>query len=437
MLLWGAGVQAQWKEIGSFGGEYISCVHFLDLPGPPRVGFVGTESSLYKTTDGGKSWAKSWGGRDQALYHVTGITFRDSLTGWFTMFGGTDACYRTTDGGESWKLVYSRSYGAESVYFLPSSNLLFLSLAFGDVPTTLVSGDLGETWKPVLDTVIFGISFSTPTIGISGSGIENSSVLWGLERTEDAGLSWKFIPLDFKSKQICGTSQVLSITDSPTMFFASGCQTTIWRSDDYGLTWRMIYDFGPDYDTVTFARVAPYCTGYIKGNLNRLTIQTDTGMFISMDGGVSWQFDAGPEYIPGFSNDNFWSGKGYTFAGRTYQTEPGGVLYGGGLWVEEWPMASVQRTMSEDCFTVRLLSPRRVETTSTQATLLIHSCNMPSVVYLEVFDQLGKAVSRVQSEQLDDANQNRLAFDLPKAAGAYWIRAFDGQNTATTSFIVE
>src|SRR4051812_1866584 len=61
--------EAQWKKIADFRGfggtdtvsEYITCVYFLDLPGPPRIGFVGTASELYRTSDGGGSWSRVWG----------------------------------------------------------------------------------------------------------------------------------------------------------------------------------------------------------------------------------------------------------------------------------------------------------------------------------------------------------------------------------------
>ena len=50
-----------------FNDEYITCVYFLDLQGPPRIGFVGTGTTLNKTTDGGAHGQK-YGAKEITLY---------------------------------------------------------------------------------------------------------------------------------------------------------------------------------------------------------------------------------------------------------------------------------------------------------------------------------------------------------------------------------
>src|SRR4051812_25285543 len=106
LLLLATSCVAQWKkiydfpttdELGNPNSQPITAIYFLDLPGAPRIGYVGTETQLWKTTDGGMSWAVSWtnpyGRASYGLYYVTDICFKDTMVGWFSIFGDTDACY--------------------------------------------------------------------------------------------------------------------------------------------------------------------------------------------------------------------------------------------------------------------------------------------------------------------------------------------------------
>src|ERR1035441_6760288 len=79
---------AQWRLISTARFAFNS-VYFLDLPGPPLIGFTGGYSQLLRTTDGGNSWKTI----DSAFQGGTNITvdssglivdfaFKDSLTGW-------------------------------------------------------------------------------------------------------------------------------------------------------------------------------------------------------------------------------------------------------------------------------------------------------------------------------------------------------------------
>ncbi len=336
-------VNAQWREIADFKasdgmgnqiGEYITCVYFLDLPGPHRIGFVGTESELHKTTDGGKSWRSVWDkGKSFAEYYVTDICFKDSLTGWFSMFGNTDACYRTTDGGETWTQqdVPGSITGALAVHYCELTNLLFLSTSDTGIK---VSKDLGNTWELATTLSSGGFSFFSDSVGIVAvypGTSDTSKGYTGIMRTTDGGLSWHTV----ETPVWC--TQPLTIPGTSICFEADLGNIIIRRSDDYGQTWRVTKNFGPVQDS-HFNFIAPSGTGIIQGNLSRLFIQTDSGMYVSMDSGVTWENEGGPSYRTNFSNDRFYSSKGITIAGMTYGN---GALFDGGLWEEDTSAASV------------------------------------------------------------------------------------------------
>jgi hypothetical protein len=378
---------AQWREIADFigtdgslftGGEYITCVYFLDLPGPPRIGFVGTESEMHKTTDGGITWSSVWGnGGSFEGYYITDICFKDSLVGWFSIVntGGItgDECYRTTDGGETWNeldvpgVYYSEG---EGVYYSVASDRLFL------ISDTLIriSTDLGDTWSDSLPYyAISSFSFSSPLNGILPVDFYPDTTE-GFIITSDGGVSWDTI----HSQNVGG--EVLAIAGTSTCFITSGgWDNLILRSDDFGHTWRQVADVQDSLQ---------YCTGIIRGDFSRLYIQTDSGMYVSIDSGVTWKNDSGPPYDDIFTQDRFYSAKGVTIAGMTHG-QSGGALYDGGLWEEEWPQAGVAEAVPDSIINYVTSSPNPTG----ESTIITFGLNQEAYVKINLFDILGNPVS--------------------------------------------
>ncbi len=320
--------EAQWKQIANFEGwdgvdsigECITCVYFLDLPGPPRIGFAGTGCELWKTLNGGATWSKIWGdGSAGDNYYVSDICFKDSMTGWFCM-SSSNECYRTTDGGIHWTnlIEHDSEFSPEALYYCSGTNKLFLSLAGGIV----VSTDLGDSWKLVVSYGSTGVSFSNDSIGIASAYPTDSTS--GIIRTTDGGLNWSVVDT------VAIGSQLLAIPGTPICFEADRGRIIIRRSDDYGKTWRVINEL----DSTLFG------TGVIRGDTTRLYIKTVNSMYVSTDQGITWSNDHGPgsDGDVTFSIDKFYSAKGVTVAGRNYGTI---LATSGGLWEETWPTSGV------------------------------------------------------------------------------------------------
>ncbi len=367
-----------WNEIADFppgtGGEYISCVYFLDLPGPPRIGFVGTQSNLWKTTNGGGTWTRVGGGTDSNTapeYFVSGICFMDTLTGWFTMTGGTDVCYRTSDGGNSWMqlMVPDSNYGAISVYYRSGTNRLFLGMADAGME---VSTDLGNTWNLVTTGLVTtGISFFNDSIGIAAASPINWTNGWsnGIIQTIDGGLTWSVV-------DTVASGNPLTIPGTPICFEADPGMVYIRRSDDYGKTWRVLKYFGDSSD----------CTGIIRGDTTRLYIQMNNSMYVSTDQGITWFNDGGPgsDGNAGFLADEFYSGNGVTIAGRIYGDF---VLTDGGLWEEDWPQAGVAESGAANTSNALSIFPNPATNSIT-----IESANGP----VSILDPLGRSYTTPQ-----------------------------------------
>ncbi len=338
----GNSAKAQWwnkiaglEEVTYYGDTIAddpTCAYFIDLPGPPRIGFAGTNAGMWKTTDGGANWNKvpvhgnGW---------IENICFKDSLIGWFVAWegGGTvgSSLYRTSDGGNTWTQlpVAGTMDDAIAVSYIPGTNRLFLAVD----SLILASTDLGNSWQTALsldsNATVTGFSFSSDSMGYSAavsSGVGDSipSVVYIL-RTFDGGLTWQTI----EPEPDFYTLQPLAIPNSPVCF--AGCAYYIWRSNDYGQKWSVI-----SYpDSVENNILNP-----IQGNLTRLYVQTVHGMLLSTDGGYTWVNDGGPSYNYSGETNLFYSDKGITVAGMTY-TDNNDVERAGGLWEEIWPQSGV------------------------------------------------------------------------------------------------
>ncbi len=351
----------QWRKVADFvatqdgqpdgwhRGEPVTCIYFIDLPGPPRIGFVGTESSLYKTTDGGQRWFGVWDtGVSYDHDYISGICFKDSLIGWFSVSDGynpSESCYRTTDGGQTWNVQYFPATGnhiydswpAHGVYYNSISGRLFLSCH-----TMLrISTDLGLTWTDSLPYFAYNYSFASPLRGI----VETQPTYFVMQdtfnpivylTTSDGGVTWDTAQaIGFTSKM--GPNETLAIPGTTTCFgisagWKAGFGGEIWRSDDFGKTWRAVGDLPMG---------AQDCSGYIAGDFTRLYAQTDSAMYVSTDSGVTWINDGGPgiqETDVGVPQ--IYASKGVTFAGMIgFDTNAG--VQTSSLWEGIWPQSGV------------------------------------------------------------------------------------------------
>jgi photosystem II stability/assembly factor-like uncharacterized protein len=176
---------ANWVRFGSvpIAGSRLSQLTFVDsthgwLLLSLGLGRVADEAvSVWRTTDGGSSWAEV--ARSAALQKIespgqlppacekNGITFKNDLTGWVTAAcaGGHAFLYRTTDGGHTWQAQPLPPAQSQTSQSLNNSLIVtppkFLDQSFGLLPVDLTLGpnnvqslviyitrDGGTTWTP-------------------------------------------------------------------------------------------------------------------------------------------------------------------------------------------------------------------------------------------------------------------------------------------------
>ncbi len=411
VLLFASDSDAQWKKIADFNQELITNVYFLDLPGPPRIGFVGG-SVLHKTTDGGATWRTVWGGG------ITDICFKDSLTGWFTTLGG--GAYITVDGGETW-LSINRNDGnssvCEGIYYSDSSRRLFL------ICDTLirVSTDLGNTWSDSLPYyAVFSFAFSTPLDGILPVAFYPDTTE-GYIITSDGGVSWDTVHVNYG---IGG--DLLAIAGTHTCFGLAGYGNRVYRSDDLGHTWRQVADIPDSLD---------FYNGVIQGDFSRLYIQNDSGMLVSLDSGKTWISDGGPGYLYAVAFDHFYAAKGVTFAGSTLSGT--GAWEGGGLWEEIWPQSGVEQ--SSPITSQALLSAQLLENPMKDEIDISYEMGRTALVTMELRDVLGRAVPIANAKyQLEQPGSHTASIPAPNLPpGVYYLRVTTDVGDAITLKLVK
>ncbi len=386
-------LEAQWKKIADFpyddGGlaleEAVQVVYFIDLPGPPRIGFVGTDASVYKTTDGGNSFNRVWYLGGHYDYYVTDICFKDTLNGWFTIFNGYGTSadtvgYKTTDGGNSWKPmeISSSIWGSAAVYYNRLNDEVYLSMqdtAANGTEILMVSTDLGITWTPTSERT-YGFSFSSDSNGIAAADLYPDTE-HAIIYTRDGGTTWTEadvpaicpFPLAIPGTSICFTAD-------------EGDRIIVRRSDDYGQTWRVLKDFGStDSD---YNQLSPRGNGTIGGNLSHLCILTDSGVYLSTDEGITWNREPGSPAFSSSSIQMFYCDKGVTIAGATAPDSDRNYS-GAGLWEETWPTSGVaERADTASSF--------RVFPNPAGSSITVERASGPVAVY----DPLGRSCTTPQ-----------------------------------------
>lgn len=319
-----------WSEANQgLSNDLSRFIHLLVAPrGPSGTVFAGTRDGLYRTVDGGASWARLSGGLPpQQQVSALAVSASDPKTLYASL---GDEVYRSTDGGTTWtpaaapspgvtldslavhprspRTVYAGSFYGGGVFkstdggahwtatALPS-RIRVRTLAFAPMPAaTLYVGASapdpqvkGIDPGGVLRSTDGGASWTRANQGLAdllarSAAIDpgNPDVLvagmlsTGLFRTADRGTRWARTSYGLPAPQNYGVLVYKVLATAPGVFYTiSGSR--LWKSTDSGLTWDLLPDFGG----FSFLLPDPLET-------ETLYAPTSGGLKRSTDGGASW-----------------------------------------------------------------------------------------------------------------------------------------------------
>jgi photosystem II stability/assembly factor-like uncharacterized protein len=217
------------------------------IPGEPRGLLAAGDTGLFRTRDGGGSWARVGAAGDLPTVWSLAVDAGDPQT----VFAGTRpaAIYRSRDGGVTWKrlavpVATECSIGQAFVTRVlvdPADRTVWAGV---EIDGVFRSRDGGDTWTKVvnglhdLDVHDMALAASSPPRVYAST---NGEVFW----SDDRGEAWT--PIGVKTRWPLPYARGIAVkADDPRVVFAGCGQTTtgetgeILRSNDGGQSWRSL-----------------------------------------------------------------------------------------------------------------------------------------------------------------------------------------------------
>ena len=261
----------RWKSIGLTDRNVFKIA--ID-PLNSQVLYAGTTLGITKTEDGGASWKDL--GQKVAFIFCMAVDQRNPDTIYLGTVNGT--VYRSTDGGRTWE---SRSSG------LPQANIIALATApnsdtiyaGADRVGIFKSTDGGLTWRQTAPIPGFRVSEITSIlVAPDSSAVYAAGIDVGIFQSTDGGDSWQNAIAGITTLSV---RRLAADPTRPSRLYACTVGEGVFKSIDAGASWTAAYQ-GIGRRSVSAVAVDPR-------NPDILYAGTQDGLFKSGDGALHWE----------------------------------------------------------------------------------------------------------------------------------------------------
>ncbi|MEK7315443.1 MAG: T9SS type A sorting domain-containing protein [Candidatus Eisenbacteria bacterium] len=325
----------------------------------------------------------------------------------------TISIFRSTDGGTSWAPFqngFGAASGREARRLLPFPSIPGAIVALGNRVAKSSNG--GRTWRDVAGTgMLNALEQSPANPQLLWAGGENLSLSPYILKSTDAGESWTTLGMPF-----FGDNAVDGIAAHPTnpsiVFF--GMEGRVMMSSDGGATWPNMTSPNPAIYTYglairPFLPLEVYAAGYS-------TVPDPRGVvfFRSFDGGLSWTTFSYPSY----------AGLGVSQLLVRYEGAAETVYLATGNGVFRHQPITTGAPLSEAAPLVALRAAPNPFTGVAEIEFTLASRRRVSV---RVADVRGRIVETLVNE-VREAGPHRVVWEARRAAaGIYFVRIEDGE----------
>jgi len=322
-----------WRNLGpAVAGGRLAAIAGTDRD--PALVYIGSAGGgVWKSTDGTTTWTPVFDAQDVGSIGAVTIAPSDPSDVWVgsgeanprndVSYG--DGMYRTTDGGKSWAhLGLQKTYAISKIALDPrdarSAVVAALGSPFADSPERGVYRTLdgGKTWTK---TLYLGAQSGAADLT---RGTKNPNVLFaamwqfrrsswhlnsggpadGLYRSNDGGATWSRVTGNGFPTGITGRIGVAIAPSDARRVYAliESPQGLLWRSDDGGTHWKLV-----STNTLIDERPFYYTRIFVDPHDENHLFTTSVRLAESKDGGATWRLSGkhlhGDHHDAWFSND--------------------------------------------------------------------------------------------------------------------------------------
>jgi photosystem II stability/assembly factor-like uncharacterized protein len=239
-------------------------------PDSEQIIYAGTDTGIYRSKDGGKTWVQINQGLFDKNIHSLLIDPEDTNT----VYAGTSrGIFKSEDAGDNWSDWFDESVGlththVHDLVMHPDNSEILFAATDGGVFQSL---DAGENWQPLFTKhpvqIVQISAANTDTLYASGNN--------GTFRSKTRGQNWNMV----WKNELPAITQLISLNTDPE-FLYNGTQMGLYKSFNGGRNWVLDPTF----------KKAPVDAIFIRSSeLSRIYAGSGASFYSSNDGGDSWE----------------------------------------------------------------------------------------------------------------------------------------------------